>query len=78
MSDLARKKGIASPADSFPVDLVNDLIKSQNYEELLGCAAYLYSDPCERNIKLLISMTQQENPVREIAYQALQDIYFRS
>ena len=72
------KTGIETPSKTFPNNLMTELMKSGNYDELLAGVAYLFSNPCSQSITLLESMTRYENPVCEIAYQALMEINFRS
>lgn len=74
---IASARGHGIPAKEFPFEFLSLLCAEGSYEERLLAVQYLSKQQTEQSLNLIKSLTRADNPVREIAQQAILEYDFQ-
>lgn len=74
---IAGNHGQGIPVTTYPYELLNNLLQTDSYEEMLIAIQYLIASPNQDTFELIATKTKSDNPIREIACQALIEVGLR-
>jgi len=74
---FAGDHGQGIPVKTYPYELLKDLLQTGSYEKMLIAIQYLIASPNKDTFELIATKSKSDNPVREIACQALIEVGLR-